>query len=364
MSTAPGAARPGAQAAGTASSLAQRYAQQVRQRLLRLVLLGLLVAALAVVDLSTGPSGMPLAVLWQGLWSPDALDLGERVILWEVRMPFAVMAVLVGAALGLSGAQMQTVLNNPLASPFTLGLSAAATVGAALCIVTGFDAFGWGAHVALPLGAFAGATLSAGLIYLLTWRFGASVGVVVLFGIALMFTFEALLWLLQYLADSNALQQIVFWNMGSLGRSTWEKIAVLAVVLVVCATWTQRDAWKLTALRAGEEHARASGVAVERLRLVSLLRVCLLSATALAFVGTIGFVGLVGPHMARLLLGEDHRFFLPASALAGAFMLAGASILSKTLVPGVVLPIGIVTALVGVPVFLGLVLRTRGGLQV
>ena len=279
-------------------------------------------------------------------------------------MPFAAMAVLVGAALGLSGAQMQTVLNNPLASPFTLGLSAAATVGAALAIVTGFDAWGLGPHVALPLCAFGGAATAAGLIYLLTWRWGASIGAVVLFGIALMFTFEAALWLLEFIADSNALQQIVFWNMGSLGRSTWPKIATLAFVLLVCGMWTQSQAWQLTVLRAGEDHARSSGVAVERLRLLSLFRVCVLSATALAFVGTIAFVGLVGPHIARILLGEDHRFYLPASALCGAVMLAGASILSKTLVAGVVLPIGIVTALVGVPVFLVLVLRSRGGLQV
>lgn len=346
------------------TSLAARYGQQVRQRLGRLGLLLALLLVLVATDLATGPSGMPLAVLWQGLWQPDSLALGQRVILWEVRMPFAVMAVLVGAALGLSGAQMQTVLNNPLASPFTLGLSAAATVGAALAIITNFDAWGLGPHVALPLCAFAGATGAAGLIHLLTWRWGASVGAVVLFGIALMFTFEALLWLLEFIADSNALQQIVFWNMGSLGRSSWPKIAVLAAVLLVCGVWTQRQAWQLTALRAGEDHARSCGVAVERLRLVSLLRVCLLSATALAFVGTIAFVGLVGPHMARLLLGEDHRFYLPASALAGAVMLASASILSKTVVPGVVLPIGIVTALVGVPVFLLLVLRARDGLQV
>ena len=342
-------------------TLAQRYAARVRQRLWVLALLLLLLLLVFVADLSTGPSGLPLQVVWQGLLSPAQLDEGTRVILWEVRLPFAVMAVLVGAALGLAGAQMQTVLNNPLASPFTLGLSAAATVGASLAIVTGFTAWGLGPEVALPLGAFAGAAVAALLIHLLAWRWGATVNAVVLFGIALMFSFEALLWLLQFLADSNALQQIVFWSMGSLGRSTWSKIAVLAGVLLVCALWTQSQAWAMTALRSGEDHARSSGVAVERLRLLSLIRVCLLSGTALAFVGTIGFVGLVGPHMARLSLGEDHRFYLPASALAGALMLSCASILSKVLIPGVVLPIGIVTALVGVPVFMLLVVRHQTG---
>lgn len=344
-------------------TLAQRYAAQLRARLLVLLGLLLLLALVYALDLGTGPSGLSWPAWWQGLLAPQELDAGARVILWEVRLPYATMAVLVGAALGLAGAQMQTVLNNPLASPFTLGLSAAATVGASLAIVTGFTAWGLGPDLALPLCAFAGAVMAALLIHLLAWRWGASVNAVVLLGIALMFSFEALLWLLQFLADSNALQQIVFWSMGSLGRSTWPRIATLAVVLLVCAVWTQAQAWALTALRSGEDHARSAGVAVERLRLVSLIRVCLLSGTALAFVGTIGFVGLVGPHIARLSLGEDHRFYLPASALAGALMLSCASILSRVLVPGVVLPIGIVTALVGVPAFMALILRSQRGLR-
>lgn len=352
--TSPGSLRP---------TLAQRYAAQMRQRLGVLLVLLLVLLSVFAIDLGTGPSGLSWQTWWQGLVDPQGLDEGARVILWDVRLPFALMAVLVGAALGLAGAQMQTVLNNPLASPFTLGLSAAATVGASLAIVTGFTAWGLGPDIALPLCAFAGAVVAALLIHVLAWRWGASVNAVVLFGIALMFSFEALLWLLQFLADSNALQQIVFWSMGSLGRTTWPRIAMLAAVLALCALWTQSQAWALTALRSGEDHARSSGVAVERLRLLSLVRVCLLSGTALAFVGTIGFVGLVGPHIARLILGEDHRFYLPASALAGALMLSCASILSKVLIPGVVLPIGIVTALVGVPVFMGLILRRQQGLQ-
>jgi len=155
------------------------------------------------------------------------------------------------------------------------------------------------------------------------------------------------------------LQQIVFWTMGSLGRATWPKVSMLGIVLAACAMWTARDVWTLTALRVGEEQARSLGLAVERLRLLTLLRVSLLAATTLSFVGTIGFVGLVGPHMARLLVGEDHRHFLPASALAGALMVSGASVLSKNLVPGVVLPIGIVTALVGAPMFIALLLRRK-----
>ena len=342
-----------------ASALAADYQRFTR---LRLGLMGLLTLALAasfISDVMTGPSPYPARDILRGLLDPASLDAASAVILWDVRLPHAVMALLVGASLGLAGAEMQTVLNNPLASPFTLGVAAAATFGASLAIVLGFGAFGLGAHVAIPLLAFvfaAGATL---LIQLLARAQGASVDTVVLFGIALLFAFEALGWLLQFVADSDALQQIVFWTMGSLARATWAKIAVVAVVLAASLAASSRQVWAMTALRGGEEQARSIGVAVERLRLVVLLRVSLLAATALAFVGTIGFVGLVGPHIARLLLGEDHRLFLPGAALAGALMLSLASIASKTIVPGVVLPIGIVTALVGVPLFVLLILGRR-----
>jgi iron complex transport system permease protein len=343
--------------ASPALSIMQGYRRLVRRRLATLALLALMLAALALVDVATGPSPLALADVLRGLHDPGALPLAQQVILWQVRLPYAAMAVLVGAALGLGGAEMQTALNNPLASPFTLGVSAAASVGASLVVLSGWTWTLWNENLALTVGAFASAMAATLLIVWLAWRHGASTETVVLFGIALLFSFEALLWLLQYMAAGNALQQIVFWTMGSLGRATWAKIALLALVLAGCAAWSARDTWRLTLLRAGEEQARSLGLPVERLRLLALLRISLLSATALSFVGTIGFVGLVGPHIARLLVGEDHRHYLPAAALAGAVMVSGASLLSKTLVPGVVLPIGIVTALVGVPMFIALLAR-------
>lgn len=340
-------------------SLLHRYHHLVRRRWWLLAALATVLAASVAVDVALGPSSFALADVLRGLWAPQSLPPAQQVILWEVRLPYAVMAVLVGASLGLAGGEMQTALNNPLASPFTLGVSAAAAVGASGAVVGGLSLVWWGENMAVPLCAFAGAACATGLIQWLAWRQGASVETVVLFGIALLFSFEALLWLLQYVADSNALQQIVFWSMGSLGRATWVKIAIVGSVLALCLLWSARHAWALTALRAGEDQARSFGVPVERLRMLTLLRVSLLAATALSFVGTIGFVGLVGPHMARMLLGEDHRYYLPGSALAGALMLSLASILSKALIPGVVLPIGIITALVGVPLFMALVLRGR-----
>ncbi|WP_111497091.1 FecCD family ABC transporter permease [Marinobacter bohaiensis] len=350
-------ASPPVDAPGT---LAGRYRRFVRLRVLCLLLLTLGTGLTFLLDLTAGPAGLGLGDVIAGLWQPDALDPGTRVIIWDLRVPYALMAVIVGASLGLAGAEMQTVLNNPLASPFTLGVGAAATLGASLVIVFNLSLLGLGANLLLPLAAFVFAAAASLLILVLSRTLGASVHTVVLFGIALLFGINALVGLIQFVADAESVQQIVFWTMGSLARASLEKVAVVAVVFALCLPFSLRGAWAMTLLRSGEDQARSLGVPVERMRLVVLMRVSLLTAAALAFVGEIGFVGLVAPHIARLLLGEDHRFLLPGSALAGALLLSLASIASKTLVPGVILPAGIVTALVGIPLFIGLILgRSR-----
>jgi iron complex transport system permease protein len=208
----------------------------------------------------------------------------------------------------------------------------------------------------LPLSAFVFAAVAALVVLSLSRALGASVHTVILFGIALLFGLNAVVGLLQFVADADALQQLVFWTMGSLARASVDKLLIVAAVFACCVPLSMRNAWAMTALRGGEEQARSAGIRVERLRLTVLLRVSLLTAAALAFVGEIGFIGLVGPHIARLLLGEDHRLFLPGSALAGALLMSCSSIASKSLIPGVVLPVGIVTALVGIPLFISLIL--------
>jgi iron complex transport system permease protein len=164
---------------------------------------------------------------------------------------------------------------------------------------------------------------------------------------------------MQYVADQQNLQQLVFWTMGSLEKASWTTVQIVAVALVAVVPFSLAASWKLTALRLGDERARSFGIDVPRLRLQSLFRVSILTATAVAFVGTIAFVGLVGPHIARLLVGEDHRFFLPASAICGALVMSLASVASKAILPGAEIPVGLVTALIGVPFFLSLVLRRR-----
>ena len=333
----------------------------LRMQRRRRVWLGAFAAALVLcllVDIACGPAGLSAADLLRTLVHPDAATPGMRVIVWDFRLPYAVMAVLVGAALGWGGAEMQTLLNNPLASPFTLGVSAAAAFGAAAAITLNFSLPGLPPAWTVTLCAFASALLSVALLERVArWRGGSTLGVV-LFGIALVYSFQALIMLLQFVASEEALQGIVFWTMGNLGRASWGSVAALAVALACVLPWSMRDAWQLTAVRLGEERAASLGVDLKRLRMVSLLRVSALTALAVSIVGTIGFVGLVAPHIARMLLGEDHRFYLPGSTLAGALILSGASIASKTLLSGALIPVGIVTSLVGIPFFLAIVVRT------
>ncbi|MFB2764550.1 MULTISPECIES: FecCD family ABC transporter permease [Marinobacter] len=340
--------------------LASQYRRFVFRRVLCLA--GLVTAAVAalLVDIASGPAMLGLLDVIRGLLNPESLDAGTRVIIQDIRVPYALMAVVVGACLGLAGAEMQTVLNNPLASPFTLGVGAAATLGASLVIAFNISVLGLAAHVLLPLSAFVFAAAASLLILVLSRSLGASVHAVVLFGIALLFGINAVVGLIQFMADAESVQQIVFWTMGSLARASMDKVAIVALVLAVCLPFSLRNAWAMTLLRSGEEQARSLGIRVERMRLVVLMRVSLLTAAAMCFVGEIGFIGLVAPHIARLMLGEDHRFLLPGSALAGAVLLSLSSIASKLLVPGVVLPVGIVTALVGIPLFITLIIgRSR-----
>ena len=334
------------------------YGQLTRRR--QFLLAGLAVALLASVaaDLSLGPVGLDLGDILTALLAPGEVDPRTRVVLWQIRLPGALMAVLVGAALALAGGVMQTILNNPLASPFTLGLSAAAGFGAALSLAFGIALVPLAAFV-VPVNAFLMAMATALVIHLLSLRRGVTAETIVLFGIALVFTFNALLALVQYFASDRAVSAIVFWTLGNLTKASWESLGITAAAIVLAVPVLGRQVWALTALRLGDDKAASFGIRVGRVRLLSLLAVSLLAAVPVAFVGTIGFVGIVGPHIARMLVGEDQRYFLPASSLCGALILSLSAIVSKVLIPGTIFPIGIVTALIGIPFFLSLILSRK-----
>jgi iron complex transport system permease protein len=342
-----------------AASAVSAYRHILRRRagLIALLLAAIFMALL--IDFTIGPTGLPWRELWRTLSAPEAADATYRVIVWDIRLPSALMAALVGMALGLAGAEMQTILNNPLASPYTLGVSSAAALGASLAIVLQFGIPGVPSGWLIGGNAFVFAIGAALLLDTVARWSGMNTSGVVLFGIAMVFTFNALVSLVQFLASAEALQSLVFWTMGSLSRSSWTSVGVMVTAIVLTLPVAMRQSWKLTALRLGEDRAASFGVDVRRVRVAALARVSLLSALAVAFVGTIGFIGLVAPHIARRLFGEDHRFYLPGSALVGALILSLASVVSKNLLPDVVVPVGIVTALVGIPFFVAVVLRRQ-----
>lgn len=341
-----------------ASAVVKQYHRQARRKIL--AILALAIAAFAAFAIATivGPIDLSLMELWKALIDPNGVDETTHTVLWNLRLPASVMAVLIGASLSLSGAHMQTILDNPLAEPFTLGISAAAAFGGAASIVLGWTvlanpqfnlaAVAWVASL-VAVFIVAGASL---------WR-GASAESMILLGIALVFLFQAMLSLMQYRATTEALQQIVFWTMGSLQRANWTPNAIIVGALAIAIPFTVLNSWKLTALRLGDDRAAALGINVQRLRVSTLVVSSLLAASAVAFAGVIGFIGLVGPHVARMLVGEDQRYFAPASMAAGALLLAAAHAVSITVVPGVAVPIGIITSLVGVPFFLILVFVRR-----
>jgi iron complex transport system permease protein len=310
-------------------------------------------------DLALGPARYGLGQVITALLTPDAVSEPVRVILWEIRMPVALMALVVGASLSIAGAQMQTILSNPLASPFTLGISAGASFGAALALAFGVSLVPAAVDYIIPINAFVMAMLTAGAIHLLSMRRGVTIETIVLLGIAMVFIFNSLMALIQFFASQQAVSAVVFWTMGSLTKATWSKLWIAVGVLALILPLLARHGWALTAMRMGDAKAESLGVNPRALRLEVLVLVSLLAAISVAFVGTIGFIGLVGPHIARMLLGEDQRFFLPGSALCGALILSVGSVLSKIILPGTIIPIGIITSLVGIPFFLFLVLRHK-----
>lgn len=349
-------------ATGLPSATAQHLGQQRRRWVILVTTLALLALSFCL-DLTVGPGHYSFASVLQALFQPAQAADDVRVVVHDIRLPIASMAVLVGVMLAVSGASMQTILRNPLAEPFTLGISAAASFGASMAIALGWSVIPALGVWAITTNAFVFALLVALLLYGIVRVKGASTETMILTGIAMLFTFNALTALLQYGATETQTQQIVFWTFGSLMRASPFKIAVCAVLCALIIPLMMRQSSRLTLLQLGDERAASMGVNVGALRLQMLVLSSLLAAVSVSFVGTIGFIGLVGPHMARMIVGENQKYFLPMAALCGGLLLSLTSVVSKTAHPGIVYPVGIITSLIGVPFFFFLALRRqRSGL--
>ena len=287
---------------------------------------------------------------------PRPAGLGEDV-LWEIRLPRVCLALLVGASLGCAGAVMQGSFSNPLAEPGVIGVSAGAAAGAVAQIVLGFTFGGtWSTIIAAFLGGF----ITVMFVYFSS-RSGGKTEVVtlVLTGVAVNAMAGALIGLLSFYSDDAQLRSVTFWTLGSMAQATWEKNAVVAPIAIIGVGASCFLARKLDLLSLGESPASHLGVDVERLRLVSLVIVGVLTAAAVAVAGIISFVGLVIPHLVRMVAGPGHRLLLPASALAGATILVSADLVARTIAAPAEVPLGVLTALIGAPFFFWQLRRTR-----
>ncbi len=286
--------------------------------------------------------------------------VNSEIIIWKLRLPRIIMGVLAGMALGSAGATMQVVLKNPLADPYMLGISSAAGFGASLAIILGVGVLG-GSYLIIG-NAFLFSLLSSGLILLISGRRGATPESMVLTGLALLFFFQAMTTIVQYFGDSDAVKAAVFWTVGDLGKADWNKIAIAAPLVFLgeaLLIWKSGD---LNIMNTGDASARSLGINVQGTRIFTMVVCTVMVAGIVSFTGTIGFIGLVAPHLVRMIIGNDNRVLVPASGLVGAVLLVLADTIARTIMSPVILPVGAVTAFLGVPLFVYLIMKKNGGL--
>lgn len=337
-------------------SIKQRYANKTIHKSIILGLLFCILFFSVLIAITLGSYGIHLLDVYKIIITgPNSSTIST--IIWTYRLPRILMAVLTGASLGLAGAVMQAILKNPLASPFTLGISSAASFGAALAIVLGAGIAASGSLIVAN--AFIFTLIAAGAVYILAQYRGISSETMIMAGIAIMYLFSALTSFLQYIGDSEAVNAVVFWMLGSLSRSTWTSVTISSGVLLCIFPIFLYMARSFNSLADGDETAKSLGVNVGFIRISAMAAASLLTASVICFTGTIGFIGLVAPHITRMIVGGDHRFLLPGTTIVGSLLLLGADSIGRTIMSPIIIPVGITTSFLGVPFFVYLFLKRR-----
>ena len=341
------------------------YRQYISWKIALVVILSGLLAVALVVAVSLGAADIPIEEVAKSLlgW---AVSKRYDVIIWNIRLPQALTAIVAGAGLAVAGAAMQSILRNPLGSPFTLGISHAAAFGAAFSVMI----LDGGVMTSTNAGsvnitnpyittaiAFIFSIATAGVIIGVSRLRGATPEVMILTGVALGALFTAGTMFLQFFADDVQLAAIVFWTFGDTARASWSELGVISIVTVVTSIYFLGNSWNYNAIDSGDETAKGLGVRVERVRIIGMLLASILTAAVIAFLGIIGFVGLVVPHMARRIIGSDHRFLLPASILGGGLLLLISDTTARLILAPHVLPVSVLTAFMGAPIFIFLIIR-------
>ncbi|MBQ8180037.1 MAG: iron ABC transporter permease [Candidatus Methanomethylophilaceae archaeon] len=348
------------------SEIRFKYGLQVHKKVLFTVLCLALAVVGVGVTLSVGKFDIGFLesyiIIWNHLMGVEPTTLmGETkdFIVWDLRLPRAIMALFVGAALAVGGVVMQGVMRNPLADPYTLGVSSAASLGATLCIVLGFSLVpGLTKSAGTMVNAFIFSMIPIVAITLITRFKKTTPTMMILSGIAIMYVFSATTQLIMLYADPDNLADAYSWSVGTLGKSSWENLPVVIAVTVVGMALVSMMGKQLNILSAGDKISTTLGVDTGRCRVLLMLLVSITTATVVSFTGTIGFVGLVAPHVVRFFIGSDNRYVIPASACLGALLLVLADCVAKE-AGATGLPVGVITALIGGPLFIALLIRQR-----
>ncbi|OKY78485.1 MAG: ABC-type Fe(3+)-siderophore transport system permease component [Candidatus Methanohalarchaeum thermophilum] len=324
---------------------------------------------LVLISVTLGTASIGIKEAFAGILSnlfPSSFQVSETTIaiIWKLRLPRICMAIAAGTGLAVAGVTMQNILRNPLASPYTLGIASGAGFGAALAIVTGAGVVGVNSislsdNYLIIVNSFFFAMLPALAVLGLTKYKEATHGTLVLAGVAMMYLFSSGLSLLQYFGGEEEVHAIVHWLFGSLAKSNWFNTGIVTLITLISIIPLMIWSWDFNALSAGDEVAEGLGVNVERIRIGGMMISSLITASAVCFLGTIGFIGLVAPHITRIVIGTDHRFLIPSSALVGSIILLASDSVARTILSPLVLPVGIITSLLGVPLFLYLIVSRR-----
>lgn len=346
------------------SKIVEGHHKIKRMKIILLIMIFLFSIAVMVISIQTGVfaiSFKDIITIIMAQISNKPLDVDERIIniVINIRLPRVIMGSLVGAGLGVAGALMQTLLMNSMASPFTLGISSGAGLGASLSIIYGFSLFGLKGKMATVSNAFVFAILVSLIILLIAQIRNQSHQDLVLAGIAFMNLFSAVVTLLTYFADVYASKEVMYWQVGTLGKADWQAIMYILIALIIALPYIFIKTDALNKMAMGDEVAESLGVEAKSLRMRLMFIMSLMVGTITAFTGVISFIGLVVPHIVRLLLGSDNKYLIPGSALGGILLLVAADTLALNLIAPKVLPVGVLTAFIGSPVFLMMIFKSK-----
>lgn len=323
----------------------------------------MIVLALLFTTLGATDAGIKEVVgaVWHTILNKGNITDKQEKIVMLLRLPRIVMAIFAGFGLAVSGTAMQAAARNPLVSPFTIGISNAAAFGASLSIVFGFGLFS-GSRLGTVFNAFLWAVGCMALVYLISIKAGMSPSALVLTGIALNYFFSACTSTIEFFASEHKLAEVVQWAFGTLNGSEWSEVWTVIIVVTICGIGIFCFAPSLNVIAGSDDEvAKSLGIHPERVRMEVCILAVLSTAAVISFTGVIGFVGLAGPHIARMIIGSDHKYLIPFSAVVGALLMLVADTVGKLILAPVIIPVGIVISFLGVPIFINLILTQRKG---